>query len=492
MPKPRLLIVISFSFSIRYIVRTGLLKRVEQFCEPVIAITWNEETLIEELKKEGYEVWIVPENRRGAPYNDVRKRIDIWFDHFLLRGSRKIERAYLGQFIGRSQKFVSAVRRWYNVSKLYLPFYKTKLFRDERSLLEAATNFKELSAFVEALNIDAVFTVTPFHRQEDILLRACKAKGKKMLTSILSFDNITKRGWISIEYDLYLVWNEDNKRQMHRIYPYSRTKGVYVVGAPQFDFYFDQSYLLRGEEWRKITGIPAGHKGKIILYAGGPKTLYPQEPLYLKEIDDAINKGLIKGSPLVLFRCHPMDRMERWKQLMGSSKNIVFDRSWTGTENQGSAYVSDDDIKKLCSTLAYTDVHINICSTMTVDGIAFHKRQIGPAYMPGDAKGSRLLNNFYRQEHFRPVVDQGGVQLVNSEAELINCINASLDGRKTESLVDETILQTIVTYTDGNCTNRVAAEIKRGLINDGSTQSQPEISISNTSIFLHAAEKWKL
>jgi hypothetical protein len=32
------------------------------------------------------------------------------------------------------------------------------------------------------LNIDAVFTVTPFHAQEDFLLRACKDLGKKMIT----------------------------------------------------------------------------------------------------------------------------------------------------------------------------------------------------------------------------------------------------------------------------------------------------------------------
>lgn len=56
----RLLIPISFSFSIRYIVRTGLLKELQSFCEPVVALVWDEKDLINELRDEGYEVYLVP------------------------------------------------------------------------------------------------------------------------------------------------------------------------------------------------------------------------------------------------------------------------------------------------------------------------------------------------------------------------------------------------------------------------------------------------
>src|SRR6266542_5256340 len=158
MSKPRLLITISFSFSIRYIVRTGLLNKLKQFCEPVIGITWNEEELIQELRRDGFEVHLIPENKREPLYSDVRKKIDFWFDHFCLKSdSRKIERRYLNQFIPYKQKVIGNFRRWQTIAKLYLPFYKTKLFKQEQSLLQTATNFHELSSFVDALNIDAVF-----------------------------------------------------------------------------------------------------------------------------------------------------------------------------------------------------------------------------------------------------------------------------------------------------------------------------------------------
>src|SRR6476659_3333203 len=103
-----------------------------------------------------------------------------------------------------------------------------------------------------------------------------------MITSILSFDNITKRCWIPVEYDVYMVWNKYNEEELHTIYPFSKRKKVYITGAPQFDFYINKKWLLTDEEWKNTIGIPNKINRKIILYAGGPKELFPKEPMYLK------------------------------------------------------------------------------------------------------------------------------------------------------------------------------------------------------------------
>ncbi|HEY6977054.1 MAG TPA: hypothetical protein VH396_12245 [Chitinophagaceae bacterium] len=461
MSSKRLLITISFSFSIRYIVRTGLLHKLRSFCEPVIAIAWDQEDLISELRAQGFEVHIIPEHKREPIYSDVRRKIDIWFNRFCLKSSsRKIQQAYLDQYMPFRAKLLRRTRERYNIVKLYLPFYKKRLFKKEEQLLHAATNFTEINSFVDALNIDAVFTVTPFHKQEDILLRACKYKGKKMLTSILSFDNITKRGWIPVEYDLYIVWNGQNKEQLHRIYPFTKNKTVHVCGPAQFDFYFDKEYLWENCEWRRNSGINVSKERKIILYAGGPQELFPYEPYYLKDIDEAIRKGLIINQPIILFRCHPMDKIERWKSIIGDSNNIVFDNSWNGKQSAGYANVSEEDIKKLCSTLAYTDVHINLCSTMTVDGSAFGKPQIGPAYVHYNKHSGKLLTKMYLQEHFVPVIETKGLQLAHSSPELIRLINKALENGKTHEDGNAKILKSTITFCDGKNTERVAAALK--------------------------------
>ena len=50
-----------------------------------------------------------------------------------------------------------------------------------------------------------------------------QGEGKQMITSILSFDNITKRGWIPVLYDVYLLWNASNRAQLNRIYPNTKS-----------------------------------------------------------------------------------------------------------------------------------------------------------------------------------------------------------------------------------------------------------------------------
>ncbi len=286
-----------------------------------------------------------------------------------------------------------------------------------------------------------------------------------MLTAILSFDNITKRGWIPVVYDMYIVWNKHNKKELQRIYPETPSEKIHVAGAVQFDFYFKSGNLLDKHTWEEMTGLAAMPRNrKIILYAGGPRSLFPQEPDYLKDIDDAINTGAIKGNPLVLFRGHPIDNLDRWKKALGDTKNVVFDASWTGEKHLGEANITDFDIKKLCSTLHYTDVHINLCSTMTVDGSAFNKPQIGPAYFKNSAVISKRLYKMYWQEHFAPIMQTGAVQLAKSKEELIEHINSAMhvpqDSLKASS---QAILESVITFTDGNSTERVCALLKTQL-----------------------------
>ncbi|HMZ45211.1 MAG TPA: CDP-glycerol glycerophosphotransferase family protein [Chitinophagaceae bacterium] len=457
MQKKRLLITISFSFSIRYIVRTGLLEKIKAFAEPVIVLTWNEEDLIKELRNKGYEVYILPELIRGTAYKDIRKKIDYWFVHFRLKSpTKKNQDKFLKQYNSFKQNFIAQSRKLYNIAKMYLPGVQTKMFEKEKKLLISDTNYHQILKWVKPLNINAVFTVTPFHTQEDILLRVCNDLGMKMITSILSFDNITKRGWIPVNYNVYMVWNKYNFNELVRIYKGINKDKIFITGAPQFDFYYNPNFLLTKEEWMKTVGIKDATK-KIILYAGGPKSLFPNEPQYLQHINDAINNNEIEGSPIVLFRCHPVDILQRWKDSVGSSNNIVFDSSWTGEKNLVSTNITEFDIKKLCSTLYYTDVHINLCSTMTVDGSAFNKPQIGPAYDDIAPAKAHLLKGMYWQEHFIPVLKVNGIALANSKQELIELTNKALKHSDMDEQKCKQVVEEIITYANGNSTQRVAA-----------------------------------
>ena len=463
--KKRLLVTISFSFSIRYLYRTKLLHQLREFAEPVIAITWNEAELIKEMRDEGFEVHIIPESVKDSLYSNVRKKIDYWHNAFALKSdSKKVQQKYLAQYVPAKQLLKKNLRAKYNYLKFFIPGYTSKLFKYEQNLLVAHTNYQEMAALVDQLNIDAVFSVTPYNTQEDIILRACKGRGKKMITAILSFDNITKRGWIPVPYDHYLVWNKYNYQEALTTYSKSATpQNVEVVGAPQFDFYFNNQNLLDPQEWRKIVGVPEDGR-KIILYAGGPKSLFPNEPQYVKHITEAIDNGQIKGNPLILFRCHPMDKVDRWQEYIGNHPNVIYDVSWTGKEKLQSANLTMFDIEKLCSTLAYTDVHLNLCSTMTVDGCAYLKPQIGPAYDELNPSKQHLLKGMYNQDHFKPVLKTKTLKLATSKKEMIRFINEALEHPERFTTNCGETLEEIITYKDGKSTERVLSALKEKLV----------------------------
>lgn len=454
--KKRVLVTISFSFSIRYLVRTGLIKQLQQFCEPVIGIFWDQPDLIEELRNKGFEVHIIPLGERGTAYTNIRAKLDYWFKYFKLKSpTRDIEPRYLEQFHSTKSVVIRRAREYYNYLLCLIPGHIQKLHKQEHELLKSDTNYLQMQQLINDLNIDAVFAVTPFHAQEDIFLRACEAAGKQMITSILSFDNIVKRGWIPVNYSTYMVWNQKMKEELLRVYaPNATEQNIHIVGAAQFDFYKKPEYLLSKQEWLKLVGLPETDR-KIILFAGGPLSLFPQEHQFLQHIDEAITNGAIKGNPIVLFRCHPIDRIERWQNAVKGSKNVFFDTSWTGSKKLTLSNITDNDIRKLCSTLMFTDVHVNTCSTMTVDGSAFNKPQIGPAYDELATPRKYDLKSMYYQEYFLPIMQTNGVLHANNRAELIQFVNDALAHPEQYISKSEDILKAIITYTDGACTSRV-------------------------------------
>lgn len=464
--KKRILVTISFSFSIRYLIRTGLIKQLQSFADPVIGITWEQEDLIQELRQQGFEVHVLPTSEKGVEYTNIRAKLDYWFKYYKLKSpTRDIEPRYLEQFHKPKSVFIRRLREYYNMLLCLIPGHIQKLHQQEQSLLQSDTNYNDLKEVVNKLNIDAVFVVTPFHAQEDILLRACEALGKQMITSILSFDNIVKRGWIPVNYSTYMVWNKKMKEELLRVYaPNATEENIHIVGAAQFDFYQKPEYLLPKNEWLQIVGLPETDR-KIILFAGGPLSLFPQEHQFLQHIDTAITNGEIKNNPIVLFRCHPIDKIERWKKAVEGSQNVFFDTSWTGAAKLTLSNVTDRDIQKLCSTLYYTDVHVNTCSTMAVDGSAFSKPQVGPAYDELAKPRKYDLKSMYFQEYFLPIMQTNGVLHANNKQELISFINDSLMNPELYTQKSKDILEAIITYTDGECTNRVVTTIKNTLQN---------------------------
>ena len=189
--------------------------------------------------------------------------------------------------------------------------------------------------------------------------------------------------------------------------------------------------------------------------------MVPNEPFWLSQLDEDISRKKIPNNPIILFRRHPGDIMDRWQSILNNAKNIVVDQSWMANEKKGQINITRENIENLVSTLKHSDVQINASSTLTVDGSVFDRPQIGPAYDAGKKKQfDRVLKDLYIREHYLPITLSGGLDIVNSREEMNQAITTAIESPELLHEGRKKIVREICTYSDGNCTNRVVDTIR--------------------------------
>lgn len=460
MPKPRLLIPVFTHFSVRYILRTGMLKSLTDFVQPIIALSWQDEALENEFIHQSAEVVQVPDFTLTDRYRNIREMVNFWHKLYRQTNTTEID-------LRRERSLMDLKDRFYYDRRInaYRKAVEDEdkvqaLLQEEERLFWEETNHADFDALLELTHPDFIFSITPFVNKEEPLLRCAQKRNIPRFTSILSFDNVTTRTRLPVPFSHYLVWNKYNQAELLRIYPEIKPETITISGAPQFDFYYDPTYITDEMEWRKDLNLPADRP--VILFGGGTYRIVPHEPLLLKELDDAITGHQILNDPIILFRRHPGDIASRWEKILNSARNVWLDKSWQANESKGQINITSADIKHLCSTLKYCAVHINASSTLSVDGAVFDRPQVGPAYDPGFLhKYNRILRELYEREHYLPITCSGGLAVVNSRREYLKAINEGFSDPEERADGRKKIVSEICTFNDGHSTQRVVDTLKR-------------------------------
>jgi len=357
----------------------------------------------------------------------------------------------------------SIFQRALDVAHLILSQQRNRLLEVEHELLIADTNFKVFDCLLDDLKPDALLSFTPYLRLEYLLLRAAYLRKLPMCTAIISFDNLTTRGWIPAIFDAYFLWNKYNQAELYRAYPEAINSQVVIVGAPQFDFYWDKSFLWDETHWRQKLGLPF-HR-PVILFGAGPESIAPHEPHWLGQLDRAITDAEIPDNPVILLRRHPNDPFSRWKAVLEQTQNVVYDEPWpAGKEHIATTNVNRYAIEKLVSTLSHSAVHISCSSTMSIDGAIFDRPQIGPAYddRPGK-RFDRIVRELYLREHYLPITNSGGLAIAYSRSELLQAITSALNEPEKNAENRRRMVLEICTYADGQATTRLNQALRKWL-----------------------------
>jgi hypothetical protein len=241
-------------------------------------------------------------------------------------------------------------------------------------------------------------------------------------TFIYSWDNLPKAR-LALRANKYLVWSDHMKNEMTIYYPEILDENIIVTGTPQFEFYQDKINIIDKKSFFETYDL--NENKKIICFSGDDMLTSPDDPKYLQDISEEIVKAGLENECQILFRRCPVDISGRYEEVIKKYPDLIkevipkwnfnSDSSWT------TIYPIFDDVKLLVSTVFYSDVVINLGSTMALDFAILKK----PCVFINYDQAHKINKNWstktiYEFQHFRSMPSKESVIWLNDKTEIID------------------------------------------------------------------------
>jgi hypothetical protein len=248
----------------------------------------------------------------------------------------------------------------------------------------------------------------------------------KTVAFIFSWDNLASKGRMAGNFDHYLVWSDLMKSDLLYFYKTVKTNQISIVGTPQFEPYVLERYKTNRDEFYRNYNLDSVLP--IILFTCNDSSS-KNDPFYLELLADYIATNKIKANLIV--RTSPADEPTRFLYLHEKYPFIKWNfPEWKLTrENHAEPWSQRvpefNDVVNLRSVLQFSDVIVNVLSTIILDGFLFNKPSICPVF-GNKRKGYDDAIKFLEYPHLKQVEDSNAVVIVKQECEFLNSINEVL------------------------------------------------------------------
>lgn len=314
------------------------------------------------------------------------------------------------------------------------------------------TRSQEAYERLKKLKPDLVVTMSPFFSLEPGVVSAAMKLKIPTLAFITSWDNITTKNRLMFNYDGYVVWSEQMKKDLHTFYPQAVGKPLYIVGAPQYDVFRNLEYFQTKEEFCKENGLDPSKP--IALYALGSPNLFDEFPGAIEFLKRAA-KGEM-GEVQVIVRPHPLKFND--PGLFDLPK--IYDRILIQTSNpkQGEKVFTHDKakIREWINTYQHSDVIIQLGSTVAVDASLLDKPIINLDFDPSGKKNQLVKDVNHIMNHFAPLTDFNGMWEVQDYDGMVEATNAYIKDPSLHREGRKRIAEFVCGYTDGKSGVRFA------------------------------------
>lgn len=298
-----------------------------------------------------------------------------------------------------------------------------------------------------------------FQFEQPALFEAAYRLGIPTLAYIPSWDNISTKNRMVYRYDGYIVWSNQIKQELYDFYPTSREVPVYVVGAPQFDVFFQERfYESRGEFCQKQSLDPSL---PIIVYALG-------SPNFLQEHHGAVHfaRRVVNGEfgeIQLLVRPHPVHDNAEMRHIFDNfGPRVRLQASPNAGLELTKRSQDSDQIKEWINTFRHASVVINLSSTVTIDAAIFDKPIVNLDFDPQPSKADQQLikDVNHKWHHFKPIAESGGIWTVNDFDEMAMAVKTYLERPELHQERRRWVAEYVCGYLDGACGERMAHAIQ--------------------------------
>jgi hypothetical protein len=280
----------------------------------------------------------------------------------------------------------------------------------------------------------------------------------KTATFIFSWDNLASKGRMAANFDHYLVWSDLMKEELKHFYKSVKTENIEVVGTPQFEPYIIERYQMSKEDFFKNHDLDINKK--TICFSCGDISTSKNDELYIELIANAILQGKIPDVNFIV-RTSPAEDPIRFEKIVSRFSIVKWNFPKWNLSRQGHQETWTqrvplvEDVRDLRALIEYTDLNVNMLSTMSLDFMQFDKPVINPVF-GNEVNGLYNDQRFLNYKHIQYIVDSNATSIVKNEGELLNAINTYLENPNLNSSYRERLKKLQISKPIENTGKRIA------------------------------------
>ena len=300
----------------------------------------------------------------------------------------------------------------------------------------------------------SLFVSTDLFGMDHAFVREAAQRKIQNVCLVKSWDNLTSKTRIRVHPDQIVVWSKFQADEAARLHFFPQDR-IFISGSPNFDHLapLGASVSPRDSFLRRIGANP---DRKLILYSSANKLTYSDEA-NIRRLHRIFESGVLGYKCHLHIRKYPKAQQD-FSYLLSLPHVTVEDAgrvvlAWDDCVDQ-----SREELTHVRELITYTDILVQIGSTIALDAACMNKPVIG-YFLEEEISKAPWYDYVHRVRNFTHnhyLEELGGVKIVTSEPELVHGLKSYLDDPTLNSQGRSSMVRSICGEVDGKAGERVA------------------------------------